>query len=327
MQEKFVKFPKIFRLDSMEFTPQGKCSLFGSIKLHGTNAAIGCSKDQKVWVQGRNRQLTPDMHSYGFAEFALSEEMQTWIKQQRALYHCPKHLDFIVFGEWCGEKIQAKVAVSKVTRFFAPFIVAFYNPERAKIEKFDSVILIENNETLRIFPTKFEYTAQVDFNNAEDVRAFEDFANAKVQEIETEDPFAKTNFDISGVGEGIVWYVRTERGLEPFIKSKGDAHKKTKVEKILSQDEIVKLQAKEKALEWFKTKVTERRIEQAFEFFQEFGIGKTKENGKHFIKWIVQDVLTEEKPEMLKLDLTEDLVKSVAGKVLWKLYFEEILKS
>lgn len=214
------------------------------------------------------------------------------------------------------------MAISKVERFFAPFAWATFNGE--KIEQMHLVEDFETDESLRIFPTKVQFEAEVNLADDESVKAFEEFASQKVQEIEDCDPFAKANFDVEGIGEGIVWYVATERGMQPFCKSKGEGHKKTRQEKVLSQDQIAKMQAKEKALEWLKSHVTNRRIEQAFEFMHEMQIEVNEKTGGCFAQWIASDICTEEKAEMLRLDIAEKEVKAVAGKYLYPLFFKEI---
>lgn len=79
----FIAFPKIYRLDNHPIfeRPQNledrKHLLLGSVKLHGTNAGIGVTKDREIWCQGRNRELTVDSDNYGFAAILLTASSTT----------------------------------------------------------------------------------------------------------------------------------------------------------------------------------------------------------------------------------------------------------
>src|SRR5688572_6133509 len=44
--------------------------LFGTAKLHGTNAAIGWSEKKGFWYQSRENLIAPDNDNYGFATWA-----------------------------------------------------------------------------------------------------------------------------------------------------------------------------------------------------------------------------------------------------------------
>jgi len=76
--KKFVPFPKISQFSKVKKLIR-KYDKFpkiidyeGTIKLHGTNAAITLDKENNIRYQSRNRVLTPIINdNQGFAEWAF----------------------------------------------------------------------------------------------------------------------------------------------------------------------------------------------------------------------------------------------------------------
>lgn len=88
MEPEFIKWPRMQRLF--------KLPMVITEKIDGTNACVVFGDDGDVFVQSRNRIITPDSDNYGFA---------TWV------YDNSEELFYILgpgrhYGEWWGKGIQ-----------------------------------------------------------------------------------------------------------------------------------------------------------------------------------------------------------------------------
>jgi hypothetical protein len=132
-------------LPTIEFT--------GTVKLHGTNAAVCCrGPGGDVWCQSRSRVLTEGADNAGWrahveahrahyqrllsaiwnaqaaAETAEMDAHRTVDAQQQPQKQQRLAVDggiLCVYGEWCGKGIQKGVAVSDLAPTFVVFAVAF----------------------------------------------------------------------------------------------------------------------------------------------------------------------------------------------------------
>lgn len=76
------------------------------------------------------------------------------------------------------------------------------------------------------------YYGQLDLNfgDPKQLQAAADAINQMVEEVEKTDPWVKDNFDIEGVGEGLVMYPQVEdivtrdRYTQLIFKAKGEKH-------------------------------------------------------------------------------------------------------
>ena len=100
----------------------------GTVKLHGTNSAIGYQKDLGHWCQSRNNVLTPQKDNAGFAQCMdpLADRFfNEYVLPQSATIreHYEQGQKIIIYGEWCGGNIQKNVAICGLPKMFVIFKV------------------------------------------------------------------------------------------------------------------------------------------------------------------------------------------------------------
>ena len=126
---------------SLEFT--------GTVKLHGTNASVfialpptatatatatatetqpeALAAAPQLWVQSRNRILTPQNDNFGFATHVEvnAAAFQELLAIARTVYEKGAAVgedDYLgIYGEWCGEQIQKGVALTGLPKMFVIF--------------------------------------------------------------------------------------------------------------------------------------------------------------------------------------------------------------
>lgn len=338
MSLEFVKFPSINKFED-HFNAKSsfyhanhpqQWILYGSPKLHGSNASIVFALGE-MQVQSRNRIITVDSDNLGFAAYADNPEIREFLEPrvQAIVNSFQESMEFqglvdslpkgeivggAIFGEWCGQGVQKGVGVSQVERFFAPFdVCALYKTKDEIIQLWLNTEFLDGfrNEELRIFPVPELWVISLKTDDAERIQS----AIAEMQEItlqvENECPFTKMEFDVSGVGEGVVW--RTNDAINPVrIKVKGDKHKGLKETgtTIKPVNTIPMI-----ALEFVNRKIDVRRCEQAIEYLNEFNLAIDKTSTGKFIQWIVQDIIKEDTREAEELGVDIDDIKKVAPKI------------
>ncbi|WP_290738345.1 RNA ligase family protein [Haliea sp.] len=302
----FVKFGKIEQFRNVVKQVRDYCSYHnkplptidfnGTVKLHGTNAAVGVDEYGNLFCQSRSRVITPDDDNFGFANFVMDnkhyfESLLGFLCYREDVDSC------ILYGEWCGSNIQKGVALSELDKMFVVFDgKGFRGGDEFKL----NVNLIDldnqyNVYNINEFPT---YNVTVDFNNPEDIV---NTLTSITERVEKECPVGK-HFNVSGVGEGVVW-TSDFKGNDLRFKVKGEKHSVSKVKKLVSVDpEVV-----ESVKNFVDYAVTENRLEQGL---QEVGLDQNKIG--MFIGWVNKDINKEEKDVLDKNGLT---MKQVGGKV------------
>ena len=270
----------------------------GTVKLHGTNAAVSYDpKTEQFWCGSRSRNITPEKDNAGFAYFAdtNSERLIEIIK----CFNNPNNEIVTLFGEWCGGNIQNGVALDQLEKMFVIFEVKIgdnYQPMNVLDYKDDRIYSIANFKTFMI---------SIDFNNP---KSYQNELIELTEAVENECPVAKA-FDVSGIGEGIVWtaYYNDQRFC---FKVKGEKHSVTKVKKLVSIDPE-KLENIDKFVEY---SVTENRLNQAIE--QVFTVNNIELDIKRtgdFVNWIKNDILSEELDTLAANQLEpKDVVKLIS---------------
>ena len=295
--------------------------LFGTVKLHGTNAGVAETEDGTLTFQSRVRVITPLSDNHGFAFFADTTAKQ--FKELFAFYRDKHNLSssslLTVFGEWAGIGMHPAVAVSKLPKSFYVFAVwvstggnagyyldmttgAHYsNPENNMYNLWDT----------GMFPV---YKAELDLNNP---KLVQNDLIAYTDAVEEECPVAKA-LGVSGVGEGVVWVNRTSTFR---VKIKGDKHAgRSKVRKT----NIVDLQKLESVNTFVETYVTEERLNQGFNAMAELGYVNQTETTGDFIRWVIKDVLDEESDTMLTSSLEPKAVNPSVAKKAAKWYSDRL---
>jgi len=271
------------------------------VKLDGTNAGIILMPDGTVAAQSRTKLLSVGDDNYGFA---------AWVEANKEAFDGVKRPSYpiTIFGEWCGAGIQKRTAISKLDRkVFVAFAVATMTPGGAMLAVPHMVrsFLPENHPDMFTLPWH-DCEVTLDFNDRESLKKAADIVNAAVDAVEKEDPWVKDEFDISGLGEGLVLYPKDAQPLPDFFdfedlvwKAKGEKHKVVNQKKSAQVDPEVA-----KSIEDFADMfVTENRLNQALQVA--FGEDETdvKGTGK-FIKAISQDVKKESVAELEASGLT-----------------------
>jgi RNA ligase len=260
----------------------------GTIKLHGTNASIVKYAD-KLEFQSRERVLSLDEDNARFMATMINKDLEFLFSQFSANDYTA------IYGEWCGGNIQKSVAINGLEKMFVIFGIMVDDVwvELPK-ELYKNEIGIYN---ILQFPT---YEIDIDFNAPEIVQNKLIELTIAVEEC---CPVGKY-FNKEGVGEGIVFTCITNQDLK--FKSKGEKHSASKV-KVLN---TIDVELMESINEFVESVVSENRLKQGISFFNENNISVDSKNTGEFLRWIVTDVLKEEKDTLEASGLDEKKVKN-----------------
>jgi len=211
--------------------PQPTLRYRTKIKQHGTNCAVQVRRDAQgsahVFAQGRTNILTPEDDYKGFAK---------WVKTNEERFQAVQGDDTTIFGEWAGLGVEPGMAISQVEdKMFLVFAVQVGRGEGASLAYDPDVILNLLGPAvwapgLVVLPWE-DPMVVIDFGDPESVEAAARAMSTVVLEVEREDPFIKRTLNISGMGEGLVFYpVGTEVPRDPerycqlMWKAKGEKH-------------------------------------------------------------------------------------------------------
>lgn len=276
--------------------PVGSMTFHGTVKLHGTNAAIGYdSATGEIWAQSRQNIITLENDNAGFAAFVeRNKELITKLFYQ--IYSASTAI--IIYGEWAGGNIQKGVALNGLEKFFTIFDIKFITP--LEEPKFSSNALLQT----AIPKDLLEQLNAVRIYNAEQFKTWDitvdfSFPEASVQqliditnEVEAECPVGKF-FGVSGVGEGVVWTSNTHPDVR--FKSKGEKHSDSKVKTIVAVD-IEKVNS---IREFCNSVLTDHRLDKIIETMKLLNKDITPVSTGDFIKMTIQDILKEENDVIL----------------------------
>ena len=219
----------------------------GTVKLHGTNAAVCYNDIDVIWVQSRENIITPEKDNMGCAWFC-EQNKSAWIdiiNELATQYEINTSKNTIsIYFEWVGKGIQKGVGISEIEKsafIFSEFKVSPIdeNSDEKSIwlptcttggQRFFNV----SNTEARIYNIcDFKsFDIEIDFNNTDKIQ--NELIEMTLQ-VEEECPVAKA-FGITGIGEGIVFETILEDGTRLCFKSKGEKHSNTKVKTIKAVD-------------------------------------------------------------------------------------------
>jgi len=300
-----VKWPKIENFHSVRRTLKDAPEFLGGIpkvlyrakiKLHGTNAGIRLCPDGQVIPLSRDRVISPGKaDNSGFARWVSETPM--W--EQR----CKWGRDIVVFGEWCGPKIQNGMALNKIPQnIFAVFAVIDLthggNGELI-VEPSEIAAIIGEIPQTHILPWFSEETVDLDWSlGAEELEVVLAPLNAQVLAVEACDPWVEKVFGIKGMGEGLVFYPISHAGHEGFtnlaFKAKGLEHRTVKAAQALQPNPEVAAQAPAFA----ELVVTVARLEQGIREVNGGELVFDMKNLGAFLKWLTVDIAKETKAEL-----------------------------
>jgi len=310
-----AKFDKSIKAPTVAFN--------GTVKLHGTNAAVVFNSDNEMWVQSRKNIITPEKDNAGFAFFVNTHYEEFNALDDKLVNHLPELKSKVVayFGEWCGGGIQKGVAINGLEKMFVIFAVKVVNPD----DKEDNYYLKEEDFRFLSNPEVGIYNINdyerfhidIDFENPgfaqEEMRKF-------VEEVERECPvgkaFGRKLGEDNTTGEGIVWVGWVDDRRYVF-KTKGEKHSSSKVKTVAKVD-IEKLKSINEFVEYA---VTENRLNQAIE--QVFTINSEPvvvQKTGDFIRWVVKDIMKEELDTMSGNGLEPKEVNGAISKMAQRWY-------
>lgn len=285
----------------------------GTVKLHGSNCGVACSKD-KLQPQSRNRTISVEKDNLGFAKFVSGEKQTKAIREIESEIRFQFNIDsnsiITLYGEWVGPGIHKGVAINKLPeKQWVLFAVKSDN------KYIDAVpILFDKYSDANIFSIEdsVKFIITVDFNNQKSKETALEYVTQKTNEVEKQCPWG-AKFGCEGIGEGIVLIpIEDQFGRQSlYWKSKGKKHKiteeKNKKQNLLDQETINSIS------EFVSYAVTENRLNQGLDYLREMNLStdSMKSTG-NFIKWVSQDIKRE-----CELELKENNLE-------WKMVVKEI---
>lgn len=306
-----------------------KLTFKGTVKLHGTNAAVSYNTKGGLWFQSRENIITPDKDNAGFAFFGESNrdvflDLMLEISESEDINRNNNTIS--IYGEWCGGSIQKGVAISNLPKSFFIFGVKI-TPHTETEEELkanpaywvDSTYLRApevNIYNIDDYPT---FTIDVDFNMAQLVQN-------KLSEltiaVEEECPVAKA-FGFSGIGEGIVWTTEV-KGVVHRFKVKGEKHAgKSKVKTLNKVDD-----EKIKKIMEIADKVTPTwRLAQMLETACNLVNGGELDRAKlgDYIRLVINDIIKEDMDILVEAGLEPKDINKYVSEIAKRYFFDQEL--
>lgn len=265
-------------------SPYPTITFTGTVKLHGTNAAIVKYADGSIRFQSRERELSLDSDNAGFMARFNAVDFSPLFSKFEFTESCA------IYGEWCGGNIQQKVALSQLEKMFVIFAV---KADDKYIQLNDNIHLPSAGiYNILNFPT---FSVDIDFNSPETVQ------NKLVEiteSVEAECPFAKV-FGVSGIGEGVVYSAFWNNEYLTF-KVKGEKHQSSKIKKLATVD----TEKMESVAAFVDYAVTESRLDQGFTKLREMGFEISEKSMGEYLRWLMTDIVKEESDTLEKSGLT-----------------------
>ena len=319
----FVNVVKTFKHMHDPENPQGALQFRPKIKLHGTNAGVRIEQDGTVVAQARNDDRTEG--HFGFAQWVKDNE--TYFRALGDQCLTPKHEGMIVYGEWAGPGVQAKVAVSQIPEkqffVFAIRIAMIQEDDRilsswithpVNIGRVLNHVQADLPETLHIIPWHSE-TITITFSDHDDLDKNAELMNAEVEAIDAIDPYIKAKFGIEAHGEGLVYYPITKNptlftsDLERLcFKVKGASHQKGNGGEKKAK---VGLKVSPGAYSFADDHVHDARLAQAIEAVVPEGEQVENKHVGLIIGWVCKDIADETQLELEASGLTWKGVQGV----------------
>lgn len=288
----------------------------GTVKLHGSNAAIGFQKDSGHWTQSRNNIITP-LKDFESCAKSLSPVADQFFNEV-VLPQCPAIREqyelgrkIVLFGEWCGGKIQKNVAIFGLPKMFVIFNVRIYDEidTTTKSEEIDEdedgqPITTSTHWLQPAFWSHIKWHEKLIYNiydfqtyeleiNFECPQIAQDKLIEITEKVENQCPVG-TYFDRSGLGEGVVWTEWEKSNGTLVFKVKGARHSVTNVATLAPVD-TEKFQNTQNFVEYA---CTDNRMHQGLDYIREQQLAVEMKNFGLFMKWIVGDIAKEEKDTM-----------------------------
>jgi hypothetical protein len=325
---KMIKFPSIMQFRNIVKTIQDKSCFVGldeegnakfdylktkptltfqgTVKLHGTNAAVCFNTEDGLWVQSRENIITAEKDNAACA-FNVETNKSSWLKiidDLARTYAVDLSKNTIsIYFEWTGKGIQKGVGISELEKtafIFSQFKVSPYTEETAAywlptcIQIGGEQVNVSDidNRIYNVLDFK-TYSVEIDFNQPEKVQ--NQIINMTL-EVEDTCPVAR-ELGVVGIGEGIVFECFYE-GERYIFKSKGEKHSKSRVKKLKPVD----LEKLEKVDQCVEAICHDWRFEQGLTevFGMDYENTLDRKKMGEYLKWVGQDTLKEESDLIVK---------------------------
>jgi hypothetical protein len=313
-------FKKNLKRDKSSDTKDKKLIFLGLVKMHGTNTALVQLPNKFVYGQGRNRIMTLETgNQFRFAEWYTDEKRAEAIANImyniRVFSKCPENSTIVLYGEFCGDGVQKKVAISKIaTHSFFAFACKIVSGvgENQWLNMRSLADYIEDRDhniyNLACFDTYKVEISSADFAGA--FKIFDDLA----RQVENQCPVSKA-LGLEGRGEGIVFATNSEEGsqwLSNVFKAKGPLFVDTKERDVKDVE-----QKMESAQSFLERAITEVRMNKSLDAIKETPEFKqfTMSNINAFITWLVEDIKVEEKETVCKIGFRSGELKTMIGHI------------
>ncbi|KAH9867135.1 hypothetical protein IAQ61_007727 [Plenodomus lingam] len=303
----------------------------GTVKLHGTHADILIYSNDEIVFQSRNvTRLSALKDNYGFA--ATMSTKTKALLQLRDMYKThwlqinpgdffDENFPVIVAGEWIGEKIEKGVAISQLSRRFVVISVNI-NGKWQRDQDYGSISL-PLHDIYNVARAGF-YTATLYPNDTQ--RTLLE-VESMAEEVACTCPFAET-FGIKGKGEGIVWKpTSAEYNPNPtlWFKTKGGAFK-PKLAQPPKKTWTFDIAGERRDATAYVARVwcSVQRLEQGWDFLRETDRERNMSTLDDYVKWVHEDILTEEKVYIRKHKLERNDLKVEIAKIAKPWYLAKV---
>jgi hypothetical protein len=268
----------------------------GRVKLHGTNAGVRRTPSGQIIPQSRERIIDVTSDNNGFAFFVETNKEAI----AKLFEGYPQDETVTLYGEWCGGSIQKGVALNNVPKHWVLFAAKLGVKAEDDIdmppESFYTDVpadLHDNAHGIYNIAQIPSYEVTIDFLSPEPASVI---LSELTLAVEEECPWGKLMFDVSGIGEGIVWRANEYPNMSRlWFKTKGLLHKgndKTKQPKIEIDDK--QLASIKELVEKILTQGPSGRLEQGLSYLRENNHELTTHSTGVYLKWVAGDILKEE---------------------------------
>lgn len=312
-------FAKMYKKNGDYFKADGNLIFVLKPKIHGTNGSILVTKDKYVEYRSKNRVLTVGDDHFGFA-LAMSKHNDAW---RSLIDDYPNALEILIMGEWAGPGIQKSDAVSSISdkTFFIFSVMIKTKDSEFVLADLETVLNKEVfSSNVRVLPVVKSFETGLSYE--EDISEVVELINKEVAQYETEDPYIKNTFGISGTGEGIVGTLLTSNGLGQYFtyafKAKTEAHRvNTSTAPAVTREPLP-----QEAIQFAEKYITYPRILQAL---SELQLEPDMRNTSDVIKWVMNDVIKEANDDIIEMGVDWKSLSKVCTRNLmnkWKIHVE-----
>jgi len=259
-------------------------TFYGTTKMHGSQGSLIFLDKESYYTQSRTRILSLTSDNYGFCAWTKGINSLVIEKLKKAI----GLKNFAIYGEWAGEGIQKGVAIAFIPRFWTIFAIRNLDTDEwIELNCLNSIIKDLNKERIFVSHQYEQYTIEVNFEKPELV--IEQLQQYTLN-VEEQCPVGKFfNITECKTGEGIVWVGKWRDQIYRF-KVKGEKHSVSKVKKLVSVD-VEKIA---NVREFVEMTVTENRLLQGIEWLKEQGKELNRYSTGDYLRWLFNDILSEE---------------------------------